>query len=66
MFLPTYVAIVYACTMYMYVLHYVFIFIYTKTYVEQGRQKWFGCSSFGWTNFSQDKNKIPFLQKASN
>ena len=25
-----------------------------------------GCSGFGWTSFSQGKNKVPFLQKASN
>ena len=50
----------------MYVLHYVFIFIYTNSYVKQGWRKWSGGSSFGQTSFSQGKNKIPFLQKASN
>ena len=25
-----------------------------------------GCSSFGRTSFSQDKNEIPFLQKVNN
>ena len=32
----------------------------------QGRQNRSGCSGFGQTSFSQGKNKIPSLQKASN
>ena len=27
--------------------------------------EWSGYSGFGWTSFSQGKNKVPFLQKAS-
>ena len=48
------------------------MFLFQNTFLEfhsmapHGRQNRSGCSGFGRTSFSQGKNKIPFLQKASN
>ena len=44
---------------------YIYI-IYIYIYIYQCRRNRSGCSGFGRTSFSQGKNKISFLQKASN
>ena len=39
---------------------------YSENIMIQGWRKRSGCSGFGWTSFSQGKNEIQFLEKASN
>ena len=42
------------------------MYIFNLNLVQQGRRKQSGCSGFGRTSFSQGKNELQFLQKASN
>ena len=39
------------------------VFLHINIVAMQSQRKWSGCYGFGQTNFSQGKNKIPFLKK---